>query len=164
MQRLEVMSTIDLLTGTYNRNAMNDRVIRLAGEEAACPDTIGIVFADMNGLKEVNDNEGHRAGDLMLKNMAKILCRIFKGYSVYRAGGDEFVILAENISKEDFEKHLADLSEVSDGREGVRFAIGSTFYDSANDDIRTAMHSADEKMYLNKAEYYKNHPEMNRRK
>lgn len=163
MKRLEVMSTIDLLTGAFNRNAMNDRVMQLTGGDMAYPDTIGIVYADMNGLKEVNDNEGHHAGDRMLQSMARILQNVFKGFDVYRVGGDEFVILAENISAQEFDERLQKLHEAADSSDSVRFAIGSTYYDRERDDIRTAMHSADENMYTDKANYYRSHPESNRR-
>ncbi|MBR2086553.1 MAG: diguanylate cyclase, partial [Oscillospiraceae bacterium] len=69
LHRMEVLSTTDLLTGIYNRNAMNNRVDSLLNDGAP-EDQIGIVFADLNGLKQVNDENGHFAGDMLLKNAA----------------------------------------------------------------------------------------------
>ena len=51
-----------------------------------------MVFADLNGLKRINDCDGHQAGDLLLKNASMALQNAFIGDEIYRAGGDEFLI------------------------------------------------------------------------
>jgi len=161
--RLELMSTMDMLTGVLNRNAMNDRIAQLAEDEKGLPDTIGIVYADLNGLKNMNDSKGHTAGDSMLKGVAKILRRIFRDSSVYRAGGDEFVIFAENVSKDEFDKRLEELYKAAAESEDLSFAIGSIYCDRRTDDIKAAIKKADEKMYADKDRYYKLHPERKHR-
>ena len=161
--RLEIMSTMDMLTGVLNRNAMNDRIAQLAEGEKGLPDTIGIVYADLNGLKNMNDSKGHSAGDAMLKGMAHILRRTFKGSTVYRAGGDEFVIIAEDIDRDDFEKRIAELSRKAEESDELSFAIGSTYCDRRSEDIKAAIKNADEKMYADKDRYYKLHPERKHR-
>lgn len=62
---------------------------------------VAIIMADVNNLKQVNDNFGHNRGDEYLKGCCKVLCDTFKHSSVYRIGGDEFVIIAQN---EDFDR------------------------------------------------------------
>ena len=54
----------------------------------------GVMFMDMNGLKEINDGNGHNAGDEALKCLAGIIAEVFGRESVYRVGGDEFVAFA----------------------------------------------------------------------
>lgn len=154
MKSLEIMSTTDLLTGIKNRNAMNNRVDGIVSGAEQLPDSLGVVFADLNGLKTKNDTEGHVAGDLMLKNAANILQNVFVGNEIYRAGGDEFMVIAVNISREEFEARVKKLREVTKGNESVSLAVGS-IYDEHYTDIRAAMRLADEMMYKDKEMYYK---------
>ena len=153
MQSLQIMSTTDLLTGIKNRNAMNNRIDAIVSGTDKLPDTVGVVFADLNGLKNKNDTEGHNAGDLMLKNAANILQNIFVDKEIYRAGGDEFMVIAENISREDFELRVTQLREVIKEHDSVSMAVGSTFSENCTD-IRNAMSKADELMYKDKEMYY----------
>lgn len=161
VQQLEVMSTIDLLTGVKNRNAMNKRVEDLVNGKEHYPESLHVVFADLNGLKRVNDNEGHIAGDLLLKNAAIVLQNTFPGQEIYRAGGDEFTIFVSDINDSDFNKKIAILRRYSDVTQnnGVCFAIGFC-KDNGKNDIRLDMAEADEKMYADKEEYYKRFPEL----
>ena len=161
--RLEKMSTMDMLTGVFNRNAMNDRIAQLAQGEKGLPDTIGIVYADLNGLKNMNDTHGHNAGDAMLRSMADTLRRTFSGCSVYRAGGDEFVILAENIGRDEFARRVDELARLGENGEDISFAVGSIYCDRRSQDIQAAIRSADEMMYANKQQYYELHPERRHR-
>lgn len=158
LNRLEIMSTIDLLTGVKNRNAMNNRVNALVDGKESYPDDLRVVFADLNGLKQVNDNQGHIAGDLLLKNAALILQDTFIGQEIYRAGGDEFTVFACGLTEEEFGEKLTRLRSYADSPEGVSFAIGACS-DNGRKDIRYAMANADERMYADKEEYYKRYPE-----
>ncbi|MBR5683332.1 MAG: GGDEF domain-containing protein [Ruminococcus sp.] len=158
LNRLEIMSTIDLLTGVKNRNAMNNRVNSLVDGKEPYPADLRVIFADLNGLKQVNDNQGHIAGDLLLKNAALILQDAFIGQEIYRAGGDEFTVFVSGLSDEDFEQGIAKLRSYADSSDGVSFAVGFCC-DEGRNDIRYAMATADERMYADKEEYYKRHPE-----
>ena len=158
LNRLEIMSTIDLLTGIKNRNAMNNRVSALVDGSEPYPDQLHVVFADLNGLKQTNDNQGHLAGDLLLKNAALVLQDCFFGNDVYRAGGDEFTVFVTGMSNDEFEKKIEKLRKYSDSSEGVCFAIGYCS-DDGRHDIRFAMKTADERMYADKEAYYKRFPD-----
>jgi diguanylate cyclase (GGDEF)-like protein len=150
--RLKYLSSIDLLTGIYNRNEMNNRVEDLADDEVGKP--LGVVFADLNGLKYLNDSEGHLVGDLLLKNAAMKLQNVFIGSDVFRAGGDEFVVLVDGVSKEEFEKLVSELGRVIELKEnGISFAYGSCYLEDSRN-IRQALQDADKDMYKNKQEYY----------
>ncbi len=158
MKRLEHISYTDMLTGINNRNAMNNRVSDIISGEEVLSRNCGIVFADLNGLKRVNDENGHAAGDLLLKKAALLLQEVFIGDSIYRAGGDEFMIIAANCSEEKFIQKVNELRERSCDPNNVCFSIGS-FYNGSGGDIRDAMRAADEAMYKDKEEYYAKYPE-----
>ena len=158
VKRLEIMSTIDLLTGVKNRNAMNNRVNDFVEGSEAYPESLYVVFADLNGLKQVNDNNGHIAGDLLLKNAALILQDIFLGHEVYRAGGDEFTVFVTGLSEAEFMEKIEKLKKYTYTDEGVCFAFGYCA-DDGKHDIRYDMKTADERMYADKEEYYKLYPD-----
>ncbi|MBE6876864.1 MAG: diguanylate cyclase [Ruminococcus sp.] len=162
-QRLKRLSSVDLLTGVYNRNAMNNRVDELcarAGEPS--PDSVSIVFADLNGLKQINDNDGHSAGDKLLKDASAVLRNVFPEYEIYRAGGDEFMIIAMNLPETELIRRADMLKAYPDNPEHVSFAVGFCHDDDCSC-IRRAMHLADERMYADKEEYYRKHPEKRRK-
>ncbi|WP_297702134.1 sensor domain-containing diguanylate cyclase [uncultured Fibrobacter sp.] len=158
LQRLEMLSSTDLLTGVKNRNAMNNRVLRLVSGRERAPMSIGVVFADLNGLKTINDTEGHTAGDCLLKEAAFILKSVFEGCEIYRAGGDEFVVVAIDKPKKWIDERVEKLRKDSSDPENVSFAIGCCF-DDRGLDIRKAMQKADANMYEDKKRFYDLFPE-----
>lgn len=152
VQRLRFLSNEDLLTGVNNRNAMNNRVLQFVSGEVNYR-TISVVFADLNGLKPINDNEGHNAGDTLLKSAAEILKQTFSDCEIYRAGGDEFVVVAIDIPKESLEARVETLREKSKVKGNVSFAIGF-YHDENGGDVRKAMREADALMYEDKKAHY----------
>ncbi|WP_028515773.1 sensor domain-containing diguanylate cyclase [Ruminococcus flavefaciens] len=162
LNRLEVMSSVDLLTGIYNRNAMNNRIDRYISGAEPTPENYGIVFADLNGLKQVNDSGGHIAGDKLLKNAAAVLRELFYDSDIYRAGGDEYMIIAVNVPEEELEKRMEKLRKDSEDTNNISFAVGG-YYEANGGDIRYAMRTADERMYADKDRYYRKFPERKRK-
>ena len=156
--RLELLSTMDILTGTKNRNAMNNRVEEFDNPVYIVPTSIGIIFADLNGLKKTNDCLGHATGDRLLKKSAAILQQVFVDEDIYRAGGDEFMIICINCTFEYVEDRLASLRKICDADQEVSFAVGFSFREGKFD-IRECMAEADAKMYEDKEEYDKQYPE-----
>lgn len=162
VDRLRVMGTVDMLTGVYNRNAMNNRVDWFIRSDDKKPDCFGIVFADLNGLKQMNDKDGHGAGDRLLKAAAAVLNDVFYDSEIYRAGGDEFMIIAINITEDELEKRVERLRRDSEDPDNVSFALG-LYYDNGENDIRKAMRTADERMYKDKERYYQLFPDRRRK-
>ena len=148
VQRLKFLSNEDLLTGVNNRNAMNNRVLQFVSGEVNYR-TISVVFADLNGLKPINDNEGHNAGDALLKSAAEILKTTFSDCEIYRAGGDEFVMVAIDVPKASLEERVKKLRQKSKVKGNVSYAIGF-YHDENAGDIRKAMREADALMYEDK--------------
>ena len=159
LKRLERLGTIDLLTGSLNRNAMNNRISRFDDEKDDTINSIGVVFIDLNGLKMINDRDGHFEGDRSLKKSFAYLTTVFTDDEIYRAGGDEFMVLCINDSNEDFEAKIDRVKEIVKDDKDVNFAIGSCYNDD-DLDIRKALRIADENMYKDKNLFYERHPEL----
>ena len=157
LRRLEMLSSTDLLTGLKNRNSMNAVISDVEAGKQRLKAPCALVFADLNGLKRINDEEGHTAGDMLLKNAASVLRSAFPEADVFRAGGDEFLILAQDMAAQELDARMERLRQAEQA-EGLHFALGTAVL-SDGDDIRTAMHLADERMYADKSEYYARHPE-----
>ena len=161
MDRLKVLSSKDILTGVMNRNEMNNYVDKLCLENNAADVSVGVIFADINGLKRVNDQCGHHTGDALLKNAAKALEEVFDASEIFRAGGDEFTIIVTGITEEELNKRVEAISEASKKYDHVCFAIGQCYEDSRLD-VRQALRIADERMYEDKRKFYEEHPELKR--
>ena len=161
MDRLKVLSSKDILTGVMNRNEMNNYVDKLSLENAGSDTPIGVVFADLNGLKRVNDKYGHNSGDTLLKNAAKVLEEVFGTDEIFRAGGDEFTIIVTGITEEELSRRVEAVREASQKYEHVCFAIGQCYEDKRTN-VRQALRIADERMYEDKQKYYDKHPELKR--
>ena len=158
LQKLEVLSAMDMLTGVLNRNTMNNDVDAIASGKGEIEPPYAVVFADLNGLKKVNDDKGHGTGDKTLKMAAEILCGAFPGSKVYRAGGDEFVAMVKGFDESEIERRVRVLQDQAEATENVRLAVGICMV-KEGDSIHKAMQIADEKMYANKEAYYDLHPE-----
>jgi diguanylate cyclase (GGDEF)-like protein len=161
LDRLKVLSSKDILTGVMNRNEMNNYVDKLSLDSNEASISVGVIFADLNGLKRVNDEYGHNEGDTLLKNAAKALEEVFDADQIYRAGGDEFTIIATGITEEELGKRVEAIIEASQKYEHVCFAIGQC-YDASKTNVRQALRIADERMYEDKRKFYEKHPELKR--
>ncbi|SHM30319.1 sensor domain-containing diguanylate cyclase [Ruminococcus flavefaciens] len=162
MDKLRKISSFDILTGVKNRNAMNQRIDDIIDGKDNLPEKTAVIFVDLNGLKQINDNGGHATGDRLLKLSADILKNTFADSDIYRAGGDEFMVLAANISEKELEERLESLRLYRTGSEEVSFALGYC-YSEGEIDIRQAMSVADKRMYADKQFFYEKYPERRRK-
>ncbi|MBR2549227.1 MAG: sensor domain-containing diguanylate cyclase [Clostridiales bacterium] len=158
LQKLKIMSTMDMLTGVKNRNAMNNTISSIIDGKIRINYPYSVIFTDLNGLKRINDQNGHTEGDNLLKTTADIFIGIFYDADVFRAGGDEFMILAYDMDEKMLEARLKRVAEQTK-KNNIQVSIG-TFVVHEGDDIRTAMRKADERMYADKNAYYDKHPEL----
>ena len=147
----------DQLTGAYNRRIYESEINRIVSMKI--PSTICML--DVNGLKVVNDNLGHDAGDELIKGACDCISKVFgKMGKVCRIGGDEFSVLIET-SEVDDEKVLADFNNVVNSWHGkyvekLSVSIGIEHVKEVSEEtLMEALKSADSKMYTHKAEYYK---------
>ena len=160
-QRLRTLSSIDMLTGVLNRNEMNNCITEICDKMPPHKGDYGIIFVDMNGLKIVNDTQGHEAGDMLLRNAATILKFAFPNEKIYRAGGDEFMILCGGLTVDEMKERISIIKEQSENYENVSFSAGFGFAEHSNL-IRKSLRDADTMMYADKEEYYKLHPDKRR--
>ncbi len=156
-KELQKMSFEDGLTRLNNRNKFNQVMDEL---KVTPSKSMGVVYLDLNGLKEVNDRFGHEAGDKLIKKSAKIIYDIF-GVDAFRIGGDEFVAIVVNDSKESFVNKVKSTKVLMKQKE-VSISVGTSFREE-NCDIEKQLADADMKMYEEKQKFYKS-PENNRRK
>ncbi len=157
MSKLEIKSTVDTLTQVGNRNAMDEYITEYTQEPEKCPKSMAVVFADLNGLKKTNDENGHDAGDKLLVRAAALLKIVFSDNQVYRIGGDEFVVLCPDITEEKMREQVCQLKGMADNTNDVSFAVGSV-YCHGEYDINAAIQAADEQMYQDKKAYYGKYP------
>ncbi len=138
----------DPLTGVLNRQAY-------FADTEVNPDRItGLVTLDMNGLKEINDSQGHAAGDEALTTLALCLLQAERrGQSAYRIGGDEFVIICRDASQKDV-LALVDRIRKNIDETACSCSIGYCFAEEKNKDIESMLREADQMMYTEKARYY----------
>ncbi len=85
------MARRDELTHTKNKTAYREMEQELQRQIEQGNASFGIVICDINGLKAINDTEGHKAGDEYIKTSCLLICRVFSHSPVFRIGGDEFV-------------------------------------------------------------------------
>jgi len=149
LSRLDYLSHRDMLTGVRNRNSFMEKLEELEG--LAHP--AGIVFGDVNGLKRANDEEGHVAGDKLLRRAAKAMQQFWGDEFVYRAGGDEFVVLLPDISECDFYRKFEEFYDAMKAKENMSVALGAQWAESGSH-LNAAFNQADRKMYQDKKKHY----------
>ncbi len=164
---LNELANRDALTGIRNKRGYDIEVQRINRNITSGFTDIGIVMVDMNDLKDVNDEYGHETGDKVICSLCDTLCSIFKRSPVFRIGGDEFVVVAENQDfrnlEENVRKFCASIEKSLKEKDlepwqRVGAAIGYAIYDPDNDcGIEDTLKRADEQMYEHKKamkEYY----------
>ena len=161
LDQLKVLSSRDMLTGVLNRNEMNNVVEALSNGKQGAGKSIGVVFADLNGLKIANDVGGHNAGDRVLRNAAAALQDVFESNRIFRAGGDEFTVIISDTTEDELLEKAGELREAAQRYDDVSFSIG-TCIKADGTDVREALKIADARMYEDKRAYYAAHPEKRR--
>ena len=145
---LEKLSYRDMLTGLYNRNRY---IERLEAYKQVQDQQIGAIYIDLNGLKKVNDEQGHRAGDELIVRAAGTIAGIF-AEDAYRVGGDEFVVILLDVSREDFARKTEQLRRQMQ-KNGVDASIGGV-WQASTENLENLLRLADENMYREKKRYY----------
>ena len=150
IHELENKSIYDSLCGVKNRSAMEMTIKKSKKRNYS----IGIIYADANGLKQINDTKGHEAGDELLKKISTIMkLRVNRDY-VYRVGGDEFVIAIPKMERQDFLDICHALQKDFEEAEGISVAMGWE-WGTTSAEIEMIMKTADKLMYEDKANYYR---------
>lgn len=165
-QQVRETSLQDDLTGLQNR-----RGFMLLGEQALTSAAryrrgMVLLFADLNGLKKVNDELGHHAGDQLLVAMAETMRVTFRRADILaRLGGDEFVLLAEGdetfaaLAELKLQKAIESYNARTRGSHALSASIGSVAFSSGdNMTLRELLATADARMYAAKRQYKASNP------
>jgi diguanylate cyclase (GGDEF)-like protein/PAS domain S-box-containing protein len=162
-RQIHHMATHDALTGLPNRYFLEDR-LRHAVEQARRANTmVGVLFLDLNRFKIINDSLGHDKGDSLLGVVAERLQgAVREADTVARIGGDEFVVVLENIQDLNHVRKvathilesIAKPVHVAGHRLSVTTSIGISFYPDGGSDPATLLKQADLAMYEAKAAGY----------
>ena len=145
----------DPLTGVKSKHAFVEKELEMnhlidnktAGEFA-------IAVCDVNGLKYINDNFGHKVGDEHIKKAAKLICDFFDHSPVYRTGGDEFVVYLQGQDYDNRKKILENFHNLSVKHiesKDVVVSVGISDFDKEKDnDVHSVFERADSLMYEEK--------------
>lgn len=138
----------DLSTGLYNRNRYNQVCDSLSGKDCG---SLGIAYFDLNGLKKINDLQGHQAGDALIRRTAECLLQAF-GKKAYRIGGDEFIVIDRESGRETFHACVENaLRAMEESHISISCGIS---WRAERGNIDEQINEADKKMYLAKRDFY----------
>ncbi len=153
--KLKIMAQKDALTDLYNLNQFEDFISSSSFDEKL---PIGLIIADINGLKFTNDSFGHDVGDKLLKNFAKILLNsVRRDDMIFRIGGDEFLILVEKATNhlieeviKRIENNIIKFNEETNDKTIIINASTGYSLVLLREEIRNQIKKADDMMYRNK--------------
>ncbi|KKO45736.1 diguanylate cyclase [Arsukibacterium ikkense] len=107
-EALKVLATTDSLTGAANRRTLDEALITAINQHKKHGTEFGLMLLDLDFFKQINDNYGHKTGDNVLSDLVPILKKMVRQRdTVFRFGGEEFVVLLADIKQADLAK-LAD--------------------------------------------------------
>jgi diguanylate cyclase (GGDEF)-like protein len=158
----ETSATIDYLTGIANARALS---LHLEQELARCSreaSTMAVMVCDLDGFKQINDRYGHLAGDKVLKQFAAALTSSCREYDyAARMGGDEFVIVAPNMTPEAVSDRAVLFSNLAQkagkdicGAGFLSLSLGAAFFPKDGTDAERLLAEADRAMYGAKQRHY----------
>lgn len=148
---LEARASTDPLTGTLNRAALYRAMERLLGSSRAGDLPLTVIYFDLDGLKRVNDETGHEAGDAMIARAAAAASSVLRREDLLaRVGGDEFIAVLAGTDGEEARAVVPRLAEelarpVPGGP--VRASFGVWSARAPADDVEGLVRAADELMY-----------------
>ena len=155
---LEYLGKHDVLTQLRNRAFYVEELNRIMRKG---PWPTSVIAIDLNGLKGINDEYGHAAGDALLRRAGEVLAKaIDKPACAARIGGDEFMVLLPGLDERgaiSVQEHIASLTDLNNQfypGEALSLALGVAVCPSG-DQLEAAVHRADQAMYAMKAQYYR---------
>ena len=149
LNKTVIAATTDSLTGVSNRVTYKKDLLIFDEEK---PQEFSCIYIDVNELHLRNNKYGHAAGDEMLLYIANTLKEVFYGHKIYRMGGDEFLVFAENTSQDDIKKGI-DMLEKQLETMDYHVAVGMS-YRTRNMNTEEMVREAEIRVYEAKAQYY----------
>ncbi len=153
-KELEYRSSHDKMTGTYNRDYFEEYFDKLNNK---IDSKVGIIICDLNGLKSLNDNLGHKHGDVMIKESGKLLNKYsVENTIVSRIGGDEFSIILIGVDETYVSNTIKNINEdiikFNESSEEIKInmAIGFAVSQNSLNNMNFLFAEADKRMYQEK--------------
>ncbi|WP_371381235.1 diguanylate cyclase domain-containing protein [Sporomusa aerivorans] len=149
-------ATHDNMTGIANRSLFYDRLRQKLSQASRKHENFGIITLDMDGLKEINDNYGHRAGDAAINEVALRISNTLREMdTVARLGGDEFgILVAEVMTRNDLRSLIQRIDfeiiksfEFEGGKLNLRASIGYALFSEDGIELEVLIEKADKSMY-----------------
>lgn len=158
-EEMKHMAYHDQLTGLPNRSLLDDYFSKAILQARTEEQKLGVMFIDLDNFKLVNDTKGHIVGDLLLKEVANRLKSVLRQTdTIYRIGGDEFIILLNCITEEEVvrvanrvEEAFAQSFTVKGHTFYVELSIGISIYPDDGNDMDELINNADNAMYFAKS-------------
>lgn len=154
-KELEDLARKDKLTGLYNRQKLEENIIKELDESKRYHHAFGLIIFDIDYFKSINDDFGHQAGDDVLVEISKVaLKHIRASDTLYRWGGEEFILVCLEVNKEEIEligealrKKIESINHPLIGT--ITVSLGLTI--SQNEDTaRSIINRADKALYMAK--------------
>lgn len=137
----------DILTGLMNRRTFYLDSKRFRNK------SIAVISLDLNGLKVINDSQGHSAGDKALQCVGDaMLCKSGRRFLAYRTGGDEFMALGKEQTPKAVEAYIGEMRSILQAN-GLSAAFGAAYYKPSKDNFDDICNMADAEMYSDKNKY-----------
>jgi diguanylate cyclase (GGDEF)-like protein len=150
------MANTDSLTGVRNKHAYSGYETAVNQQiQAGELEKLAVVVGDINGLKYVNDTQGHAAGDQLIKDACALICEYFTHGAVFRVGGDEFVVLLQGKGYDTVHEVIGELNrkiEENIKKDAVVISIGYSLLNQGDQQLRDVFERADQMMYERKKE------------
>ena len=148
-------AVIDALTGMLNRKALATRVEELTAQSQVAGRSVGLIIADIDHFKRINDSRGHAAGDVVLRDVAYRIRKELRAYDLaYRLGGEEFAVLVPGASLREAGQVAERLRIAVAGsaihESDVTISLGVAVSDGGPLDYNSLFQAADESLYAAK--------------
>ena len=150
-RKLQRIAETDLNTQIPNRNAYENRMHEYP---LRCSNILSCVYADVNGLHELNNTSGHDAGDGLLQTVAQEFVQVFEREDCYRIGGDEFVAFVVDKDPREVRQMIRTFVENVE-RHGYSVAVGTASCSAGGIQIESLIKQAETRMYDAKEEHYR---------
>ena len=155
-KNLHNMANTDSMTGVRNKHAYSDAEAdlnkRIKENEIS---KLAVIVCDVNGLKLINDTQGHAAGDKLIMDASKLICEYFPHGAVFRIGGDEFAVILQEKGYDSMDESTAEFNrkvEENIKTKDVVVSIGYSILKPEDEQLHDVFERADHMMYKRKKE------------